>query len=136
MNMDVYGYFEFGDVMAVPQFAMAHRFTHEAESDAIAAQFGQTIGTYNVSGLNIVDTWMGLMDGSVEQMTQEMYDWLEVHSENHQAMLAAIGENPGVAITTEVDLSLADFTDPVSLYDWLTLHQQLHQLEQQALGLS
>ena len=135
MNMDVYGYFEFGDLQAVPIFAMAHRFTHEAESNAIAAQFGQTIGTYNVSGLNIVNQWIGLMDGSIEHMTQEMYDWLEGHNENHQAMLAVIGSTVGTT-TGEVDLSLADFKDPVSLYDWLTLHQQIHQIEQAALGLS
>ena len=136
MNMDFYGYFEFGDTEALPAFAMAHRFAHEAESAALAAQFGQTIGTYNVSGENVLATWAGLMDGSVPEMTREMFDWLEVHNENHQDMLSALqGVTQGI-VTQEVDLSLTDFRDPTQLYDWLTLHQQLHQIEQDALGLS
>ena len=135
-NLDVFGYFEFGDVLAVPQFAMAHYFAHDAESNAIAAQYGQTIGTYNVDGQDIVWDWIGLMDGSVDHMTAAMYDWLEAHNDNHQAMLVVLGNQNISTVTGEVDLSLADFSDPTQLYDWLTLHIQLHQYEQAALGLS
>jgi hypothetical protein len=136
MNMDVMGYFEFGDAGGVQQFTMAHYFAHDAEAKAIVQQFGQTLSTFNVDGQDIQDDWIGMMDGTIEQMTPALYDWLQYHNDNHQEMLAAISGSNVNFNNQPVDLSLVDFSDPVALYDWLTLHIQIHQIEQQALGLT
>lgn len=136
MNMDFYGYFDWGDVDAVNQFAMAHYFTHDAEANAIAKQFGRNIATYNVDGATAVDAWIALMKGELEEPPQSMSDWLEAHNDNHQSMLAAIGSGSAAGTFQAVDLSVVNFAHAEEMYDWMTLHQQLHQFEQAALGLS
>ncbi|MBA0084031.1 MAG: hypothetical protein HRJ53_03460 [Acidobacteria bacterium Pan2503] len=135
MNMDFYGYFEFGDADAVRQFVVAHYFTHEAEATALAAQFGRSPGTFNVSGMNIVDEWIGVMDGTIEETPRALNDWLEAHNDNHQSMAEIMGTSVA-NITGPVDLSIADFSNAEQLYEWLTLHQQMHQFEQVALKLT
>lgn len=136
MNMDFYGYFQYGDSDAVYQFAMAHFFAHQAEATAIAAQFGRNINVYNVSGQDIADDWVQLMAGQIEAQTRAMYDWLQSHNDSHVEMLQLMGTGGLAKSNAEVDLSLADFKDPDQMYDWLTLHQQLHQYEQTVLKLS
>lgn len=135
MNMDYYGYFSFGDADAVRQFSMAHYFAHEAEANAIAKQFGATISTYNSAGFGAVEPWIGLMDGTIEQVPPEMYDWLQIHNDNHQTMLAILAKNGSPVLTSVADLSLADFGNPEQMDDWLQYHQTLHRFEQTALGL-
>lgn len=143
MNMDLYGLFEWGDEEGVKQFALAHRFAHEYESQALAAQYGATVGTYAIGGEEVVEPWIALMRGEVEQMPREMYDWLEAHNANHQNMLALLGGASGAPTVINVlgtasstDLSMVDFSNPAEMYQWLTLHQELHSFEQQTLGLT
>jgi hypothetical protein len=135
MNIDLYGLFEFGDEDGVKQFVLAHRFTHEYEAQAINQQFNTSLDTYGVGGAEIVDPWIQLMRGEREDYPQEIQDWLEVHNENHQDMLAFLGGS-GISTVGGTDLSIADFSDPARMYEWLTLHQQIHLFEQQALGLT
>lgn len=143
MNMDLYGLFEWGDEDGVKQFALAHRFAHDAEANALQAQYGAVVTTYAVGGQEIIDPWIGLMRGDFEQMPREMYDWLEAHNANHQNMLTLIGGAAGAPAIVNVlgtasstDLSMVDFAKPAEMYQWLTLHQQLHTFEQQSLGLT
>jgi hypothetical protein len=136
MNMDFYGYFAYGDVDAVAQFAMAHWFAHDAEANAIATQFGQSLTTFNVSGLSIEEEWKALMTQDLEEIPLPMYDWLEAHNDSHQTMLEVISTNTGITVTSQADLSIVDFRDPQQMYDWMTLHQQMHQFEQVALKLT
>lgn len=136
MNMDFYGYFNYGDDDAVRQFVLAHYFAHEAEANAIATQFGRSITTYNAAGFGAVDPWIALMHGEDNDPARGMYDWLQAHNDNHQTMLSIIGGGGTSATLQTVDLSLANFANEEEMYDWLTAHQQLHQFEQTSLGLT
>jgi hypothetical protein len=134
MNMDLYGYFVYGDDIGVSQFALAHRFAHEAEAQAIATQFpGQVIPTYDVGAEEIVGPWQQMMADPEAPIPQAMSDWLIIHNTNHQAMLALL---PANADLVAVDLSLADFRDPEQMYGWMTIHQLMHDWEQQSLGIT
>ena len=133
MNIDLYGLFEFGDEDGVKQFALAHRFTHEIEAAALKAQFGGTVSTFDIGGDGIVESWIGMMRGDIEEIPAEMSDWLQRHNDLHQTMLAYVGGNITGSIS---DISQVDFSDSAQMFDWLQRHQEIHKLEQQALGIS
>lgn len=135
MNIDLYGLFEFGDEEGVKQFALAHRFTHEYEAQAINQRYGANLSTYGVGTNDIVEPWIALMRGEIEGQPQELSDWLELHNQNHQAMLSYLQGSP-VTTIGGADLSMTDFGDAGQMAEWLTLHQQVHLYEQQALGLT
>lgn len=135
MNIDLYGLFDFGDEDGVKQFALAHRFTHEAEAAAIYQQFGNNINTYSIGSNDIVEPWIAVMRGDIGHMPEELSEWLELHNENHQDMLQIL-LGGAVSTVSSTDLSQVDFADPDQLFIWLTLHQQIHLAEQQALGLT
>lgn len=133
MNIDYYGIFNFGDEEALKSFVLAHRFTHEAESQAIAAQFGGSINTYDVGSLQIIEPWIAMMRGAIQGMPEELGDWLDLHNANHIAMEAFL---PASNLGISADLSRTDFSDPEQMQEWLFAHQQMHQYEQQQLGIT
>lgn len=133
MNIDFYGMFNFGDEDAVKVFVLAHQMTHDAENRAIFEQYGQNITTYEVGGQEIVAPWIAIMRKEVDSTPAALTDWLEMHNNAHQAILAVLP--PAVGLPT-VDLSLANFADENQMYEWLMLHQQIHSYEQQALGVT
>jgi len=134
MNMDLYGYFAYGDDVGVSTFALAHRFAHEQEAQAIATKFpGQVIQTFNVGAEEIVGPWQQMMADPDAPIPQGMFDWLISHNTNHTEMLALL---PANATLVQVDLSIVDFRDPDQMYEWMFLHQQMHDYEQSALGIT
>jgi hypothetical protein len=133
MNIDFYGLFNFGDEDAVKYFVLAHQFTHDAEARAAKEQYGQTLTSYDVGGISIVNPWIMQMRREVQGIPPAMADWLESHNNFHQNLLLLLPQSSGMPAT---DLSLVNFSVPWQMYEWLTLHQYLHAYEQQQLGIT
>lgn len=134
MNIDLASTFEFGNVPALRDFLLVHRFVHDATAKALTAKYQVVASTFGISGESAENEWAALMRSQQrgQPVPAGLQVWLELHAQIHINTYALLGQNP----TTAPDLSVVDFSSPEQFYDWLYVHQQMHDFEQSSLGLT
>lgn len=131
VNIDVVSSMQFGDVVALRDFAFVHRLAHSDAAQAVAHRGGGSLPTATIDAAAAMDAWGALMVDGDATLSQRraMADWLQLHANLHVAEWLALG------LGQAPDLSQVDFSKPNQFYAWMADHAFVHDQTNQTLGI-
>lgn len=123
---------EYGDGEALKHFFLDHRLAHQATADAIVAQYGFSVPTFDTADEAARGQWAELMRHPDYRgaAPDALAQWLQLHALLHVAEFQTLG------LGTVPELAQVNFADQGEFAEWMQAHLDAHTAAEGALGVT